>query len=165
MVKPDLELGASEGQASVSTQHSYSVPAGLSSLWWHLCSPPPPLQRLPAGPGPVKSPAHGSPVSGPPFVVFCVAARSRFCSLAGLFTGPGCRPGRIKGIVHCRGWRRPKQSPQGAGERRRCLLRRNRNGAPVCPLARAFLGDFGHGPVLPGPLGEAPGPGQTCVLL
>lgn len=38
-------------------------------------------------PGPVKSPAHGSQVSGDTCLAFCLAARVHFCSLTGLIHG------------------------------------------------------------------------------
>lgn len=88
-VSPGRELRASEAQASASALPSslkgralFSPLASLSTLPLPLlsCSP----HRQHGQPGPVKSPAHGSLVSGDTCLAFCVAARVPFCSLTGL---------------------------------------------------------------------------------
>lgn len=82
-------------------------------------------------PGPVKSPAHGSPVSGATCVLFCAAARGSFCHSLGLFTGLAL-PLESKHCSGSGGCGSPEQSPQAAEEG--CLLGRSQRG-PACPAA------------------------------
>lgn len=118
-------------------------------------SPPLQAQLRPAWPGPLKSPARGSLVSG-------VAARRRLCSLTGPIHWPWLRPGRRGGIVQSRRWRQCCQSPQGLGEGG-SALQKSRTGEPAGASRSCRLSPVQSGPLRKPPhLGADPVPSRVA---
>ena len=132
--------------------HPSAGPCWLAFFPWHRCSPFSPAlqtQPTPAQPGPVKSPAHGSLVSGAAGLVSGVAARSRFCSLAEPIHGPWLRPRETR--RHCslsEADSSANRDLKGQGKRGE-PSRKNRTGEPVCPSRFCC-----HSSVLSGPMGK-----------